>query len=521
MKKNIILIVCTVFSLISCNSLLDIPQHGVLDENNFYQTDEDAASAVAAAYADLGGSFSFYNLEFTFTTLNGYLGDEYWQGQNSRSATLDAYLEYIFDANDAYIAAHYQNLYSIIGKCNLVVDKVKGDTRFQKQVIAEAKTLRAWMYFELTTLWGNPPLVDHVMSASDDAPTNADPAVLWKFMEDNLTEAISSGALTEKAGLGDRSNYRITKQYAQALLGKVYLWQGKNAEAAAVLEEVIESKLYDLYRGEYGDMYDMENENGPESMFESNRVYDKENHITSFVPSSTGLCGYTRPDMAEPNGYANPLHLFWNAWGGFVPRGTVYDAFVAEEGADGYRLNQSIKTYDFMAAAGYPIDPSGVEYSEGFFQWKGRYLTDQFDMYAGSFPSVYRNVRWMRYAEVLLMAAEANIGLNQGKADKYLNEVRERAKLPWKTCDLDAIKTERRLELLGDFCRYKDLQRWGDAKKVLANNGALEPVLSVTGVEWKSFTSTYGYKEGKHETLPFPNAEILANKNIHQHEAWK
>ena len=510
---NMLLAIIVLVTAASCTDRLDIPQNGVLDESNFYLSDEDAASAVAAAYASLAGGTSLYTFEHVYKNVNGYLSDEYWPGQTDRTNDLCLLTTYTFDANDTYIEQYYSNLYNIIARCNVVVDNVKGETAFQKQAIAEARTLRAWSYFELTTLWGTPALVEHV---SNEQPGNATQAELWAFIERDLTDAISSGVMSEKSSKNDRSNYRVTKQFAQAMLGKAYLWQGKNAEAAKVLDEVIESNLYGLFGGTYGDLYDIPNENNEEVMFATNKLKDTNNPSITYVPSFTGLSLYSRAALTMEN----PLDFPYFCFGGFSPRSDLYQAFVDEEGADGYRLNQSIKTYEYMAAAGYPITAGAMENSEGYFQWKGRFLTPQVELYAIGYLTD-RDIVWMRYAEVLLMAAEANIGIDQTKADNYLGEVRTRAGLGAKTCTLDAIKTERRLELFGDFCRYKDLQRWGEAASVLATAGDKEPEFYSTGVEWKSDRSGGGYKAGKHEYLPIPASELLINKKMKQtSSAW-
>lgn len=512
--KKIYTFLAFIAVLASCTDRLDVPHNGVLDESNFYKSDEDAAAAIAAAYQDIAVGDGQYGFEHVYKIVNGYLSDEYWAGQQDRTNGFCILSDYAFDANNPFIETHYTHLYTVIGKCNLVIDNVKGDTPIQRRAVAEAKTLRAWMYFELTTLWGTPALVEHV---SSDKPTNSTQEALWAFIEKDLTEAIASGALSEKSSKGDRSNYRITKQYAQALLGKAYLWQGKNAEAAKVLDEVIESGLYDLWGGQYGDFYDIPNENNEEVMFASNHILDKNTPVPTYLPAFNGLSLYTRPAILDTS---NPLGFPLWSFGGFVPRGSLYDAFVAEEGVDGYRLNESIKTYDFMADAGYALGAGATENSEGYFTWKGRYLDSQTELVL-IFQVTDRDAVWMRYAEVLLMAAEANIGIDQTKADKYLNEVRHRAGLGDKACTLDAIKTERRLELFGDFCRYKDLQRWGDAATVLADDGKGEPEFSLTGVEWKRDRAEFGYKTGKHEYLPIPYGELLINKEMHQNStAW-
>lgn len=504
--KKILTIFSAALLLMACTEKLNIDQHGTFDDSNYYKTDSEAESAITAVYCAMSG------LEWPYQTVNGYLSDEYWSGQNQRMPMLDALIEYSFSYDHEMISSYFTSLYSIIARANLVIEKVPSDSPFKNQAIAEAKVFRAWMYFELASMWGEAPLVDHVVSSSEEAPSSATAAELWAFAEKDLTEAIESGYLTQKNSLDDRSNYRITKQYAQALLGKVYLWQGKNAEAARVLDEVIGSGLYGLYQGTYGDLYNVENENCPEFLFETNRVDDMNNPNLSFAVFFNGFCAYSRTVAATQN----PLELCI-VWGGLLPRKSVYDAFEAEEGPEGYRFHESVKSNEDMIALGYGIDATAIEYSEGCYQWKGRW--DKNDFNDGT-SSVFKNIRWMRYAEVLLMAAEANIGIDQSKADRYLNEVRTRAHLADKTCTLEAIKTERRLELLGDFCRYKDLQRWGDAATVLGENGKLEPILSIRGVEWKNFSTQYGYKQGKHEFLPIPNEEIIANRNIKQHEGW-
>lgn len=521
--KKIAYIACSMLLLAgasACSDWMDIQQHGTLTPENFYQTDEDASAAVAAAYASLA------NLEFYHRTINGYMSDEFWQNLNDHGGNLHEFFEYTgyyYGANDQYIRELFTGLYNLVGKCNLVLEYVKGDSHFQQQAIAEARVLRSMAYFELTTLWETPPVVDHILSADEAAQPNGDPARLWKLMEDDLKAAIESNSLTQKASLEDRSNYRVTRQFAQALLGKVYLWQGKNSEAAAVLDQVIGSGLYALVQPSeipYGDIPQSQYNNNKESMFESNFVLDKDNNTFRLIAPSCGLCVYTRSGYDERSGEANILHLYYNTWGGFSPRSGVYEAFVAEEGVDGYRLSQTIKTYDYMASQGYSMKADQQEFSEGFFMWKGRYMTSDADMTATLLPNLFRNFCWMRYAEVLLMAAEANIGIDQGKADKYLKEVRDRVGLPAKTCDLAAIKTERRLELFGESVRFKDLLRWGDAETVLADFGKEEPVLTAAGLSWKNFSTTYGFKS-KHKHLPFPEAEVLANRNLNQHSDWE
>ena len=160
--------------------------------------------------------------------------------------------------------------------------------------------------------------------------------------------------------------------------------------------------------------------------------------------------------------------------------------------------------------------------NEGYLQWKHRMPSDEVITTSWGY-STHTNFRWMRYAEVLLLASEAS--LQSGDAASaliYINEVRSRARLnPLSNVTLDDIKKEKRLELCFEGCRYQDLVRWGDAATVLANQGKEIPALSADGSVSIVVTNTqFGFKTGKHELLPFPEHEMNVNKNLKQNPGW-
>jgi len=132
------------------------------------------------------------------------------------------------------------------------------------------------------------------------------------------------------------------------------------------------------------------------------------------------------------------------------------------------------------------------------------------------------NFRITRYADVLLMAAEAynrKSGSDDAKALSYINQVRERAQMPALTTTGDNlfedIKKERRLELAFEFVRYQDLIRWGDAANVLAEQGKRIPRGDGTYIE----VPDAGFKE-RHWLLPFPDTEMNVNPNLTQNPGW-
>lgn len=126
-----------------------------------------------------------------------------------------------------------------------------------------------------------------------------------------------------------------------------------------------------------------------------------------------------------------------------------------------------------------------------------------------------------RYAEVLLLAAEANLEAgNTDVALKDINEIRLRAKeTPLTSVTLNDIKTEKRLELCLESTRFQDLVRWGDAKNALASQGKEIPNYSSKGVSWDFTNSTFGFQD-KHMLLPIPLKERELNPNIQQNTGW-
>lgn len=494
----------------SCVDKLDIGQHGVTTIDDFYQTDNDAEEAIMACYNEWK---TVYQPAFWIKNL---LSDDCYSGGESWTAASAQQLStYTFDASFGNISSLYQNLFNVVYDANLILGNVGEDSDIKCRARAEAKVFRAMAYIELISLWGTPPLVDHVLSMSEYALPNGDPQTLWNFVNTDLKEAAESGYLSEKANASDWT-YRITKQFAQALLGKAYVYQGNYSAAASVLDEVINSQKYDLY-DDFENIQTTKGEANCESMFESNYVYDT-NQVDN-MSDMIWVYVHWRGDMLAFN---EPKQIYSHGgWGFFNPTKEAYDAFVAEEGVDGYRLNASIKTYQQMKDMGISLN-TAITYmydNAGYFSWKYRvYEEDVINLYWLRCPN---NTRSMRYAEVLLLAAEAHVqgGIDADKALQYINKVRERARLaPLGSVTMDDIKTEKRLELWMEGCRYQDLVRWGDAATVLANRGKERPALFEDGkVDWTLQTNPQaGFKANKHELLPFPTAEMNVNGNMTQ-----
>jgi hypothetical protein len=518
--KNIILAVFAgVLALTSCNqSLLDIPQKGVLNYETYYSTDEEILTASAAMYLEVRG------WEYNVLLCKAMLTDDFYAGgaQRGDNANLQMLNEFTFDAEEDYVEAMFKTYYTLIYKANVILGHIDEEfSQTAKMARAEAKVFRAFAYFELISMWGNPPLVDHELLPSEYSRPNGTTEELWALVEKDLTEAIASGALPEKSGLNDNTTWRVTKQFAQALLGKAYLWQGKNKEAADAFDAVINSGKYALFTADdYGEILRVKNKFNTESIFESNRIHDDNNSGQNF--SMYALMTNWRMDKLD---WPADCPIMATGWGFRVPTQDLYDEFVKTEGADGYRLNQTIKTYEQIKDMGVTVKAGGSVQSDGYFCWKQRITKE--DRGSGNAVSDWAyeaNTMWMRYAEVLLCAAEAHLAAgNAGKATEYVNLVRARAKLaPLASVTLENIKTEKRLELVGEGQRFQDLLRWGDAEKKMKDNGTHYPTLYANGkVEYTPCNHpTHGFKTGKHERLPYPATEMRLNSEIVQNPGF-
>ena len=520
MRKNIIysllLVVAALFA--GCDSRLDIEKHGNMgDQNDFYQTDEQIEQAVASMYSNLKGLY--YNWFFT----KNLLSDDVWcgGGQRGDNTSLEQLNEYTYGTDNGMIQGVFSGLYGLIYQCNLVIEKVADDTPVKKRAIAEAKFFRAWANFELVTLWGTAPLVDHLLEPGEYRQGNSTPEALWAFVEADLKEAIGMNALPSKKNKDDQvTGMRVTQEVAKAYLGKAYLFQKKYPEAAIVLNEVVDSKKYDLFRGDYDMQFHAVNNNNCESMLELQWRNDQEQTWSQFDMTFL-MQGWRTGNMTLEGKAADEVAQ--GTYGFLNPRKSLYEAFVKAEGENGYRLQKTLLNSDQMAAYGVKLNPGQNIYGcEGYLFFKNRILKSDNIMDASYFQGFqYTDRKIMRYAEVLLLAAEANLEAgNTEVALKDINEIRIRAKeTPLTSVTLDDIKTEKRLELCLESTRFQDLVRWGDAKNALASQGKEIPNYSSKGVSWDFSNSTFGFQD-KHMLLPIPLKERELNPNIQQNTGW-
>lgn len=500
-----------------CNpGLLEIEQKGVVSEDMYYSTDEDALSAVTVIYS------TWNDLVSNWFNVKTALSDEVYMAGAARgdSPFMDDLNEFNFAGNNEYLVNTYSGLYKLIFYANTLIEKFpEGASPAKDRCIGEALAARAWAHMELAGLWGNPPLIDHVLKGSSEYQQgNSNPEELWAFIIKGFEDA--SALLPSRLGNADK--VRITKEAALAFMGKAQVLSGDMENAKKTLKRVIDSGAFSLVGTEsIENFFTHEGNYSKENVFESNIVFSENtmwNHIS-------GICAMLcwRGDKLQ----GIPSYLFSNGFGFCNPREEfIRDIRAHEEGSA--RYNAWFRSWDGLKEMGITRLLAPMYGNCGYFQYKYHFGPDEVPLQGFGIVSIV-NWRWMRYAEVLLLYAEACAvdGDADGSGLEALNEVQKRAGAPVTPLTLDNVKTEKRFELFMEGTRFVDLVRWGDAENALREQGAYVPLFKGTDdagnyiVDRSTYTNNnYGFKAGKHERLPYPEAEIISNQHIKQNPNW-
>lgn len=471
-----------------CRKFLDNEIPGAFPESDFYKTDADVTQAVTGVYDMMQAHYN--NNWGSLFMVKSLLSDESNCGGSNAGdqpgyQTLD---DYTFDATNDKVRDAWRMCYFTIYRANKVINKSDDATPLKKRLKAEAKVLRAYNYFELVSLWGNVPLVlDDIPPSQFTTTPRAAKADVYRQIEKDLTEAAVELPVKTGYAVGDR--FRVSKGTAQALLGKALLYQQKWAEAAAAFDLVINSGVYTVAPN-IGSVFSQSGEFGQESLFEisySNaRSYDWGNFPWGGAPESN-----IHVQLMGPRGdyYTKaPADSLLAGWGFIRPKQKMWNAFIADGSVE--RRRQSIMSQaELIAAGGNWTAPGDFDY-EGFFQRKyGSFQTQT----GGPIGELNYGTNWrhLRYADVLLMAAEANYRTNEAKARGFINQIRQKRGVADVTATgsalFDAIVRERQVELAFEGVRFTDVVRWGMGVQEL---GAL------------------GFQAGKHELLPIPDYDI-------------
>lgn len=467
--KKIVLSLVLIGSVISCkDDYLDTVQPGRVEAATFFTTQDDAMQATNAIYVALR---SWENSAFPAQYVFGVPADDVEKGSNPGDGSfINVYNNFSYTASDSGVEGYWIGQWQFVNRCNQVitnVPKINMDESLKNRLIAEAKMLRAYFYFNLVRIYGGVPVYDGLPADGNyNIPRNSINDVYDFIISDLTVAAAVLPQSYDAANLG-----RVTKGGALGLLSKVYLYKKDWQKAYDTSNQVI-SMGYAL-DSNFNHLFRPAGEFGSESVIE----------VNCQCSSQFGGSQY-----AEVQGVRNQF-----GWGFFTPTTALENAF---EPGD-IRKELTILREGETTPEGDLIH-KGDPQAGNMWNQKVYVPTSLNDNTCGSYGSI-QNIRILRFAEILLINAEAANELgNTATAITNLNKVRTRAQLTGTTASTQAdlraaIWRERRVELAMEGDRFVDLVRTGQATSVLAS---------------------YGFKANKNEVFPIPLNSINQSNGV-------
>lgn len=463
---RLVYFIAVLFTLSGCKKLLDIdPPRNERPSEVVFSAVETAKAALSGAYSTLSQSTT-YSLNLTVS--NALAADEL--RAVSGTARYAALQNNTYEAfNSSYTSDMWTDSYTSIYQFNSIIIGLSNNTAVNaavsKQIVAEAKTMRAYCYLQLTRLFGDVPLV---------LTTNVDQTALTPRISTNtvyaqiiqdLTEAKADLAVEYVSNAGVANRMQANKSTASALLAIAYLTTGNTSEAISNASEIIDNTgLYQLLPG--GELDDVFLANSKEA-------------ILQFGSAQNATTGYTNEGQAfisGPFSFSLSFTLSNSLLNAFEPNDLRKKAWVRQVTMNGVTATEpyKYKNYDRESAT----------------------VSQRFEV-----PTV------IRLAEIYLIRAEAYaLSGNRALAIADVQTIRNRAgltDLPSSVNIDDAILQERRVEL---FCERGD--RWLSLKRTGKINSVLAAAKPAT---WQSFAQFY----------PIPQTAIDSNPNLTQNQGYR
>ena len=489
------------------SSCADLDQTSIssIDKNNFYQSKEDIETAINGIYEEVtvGGMYGLYNNQSIY--LNDLQTDYVFAGAQTNSAHIREVANFAIQPTNQFVSAAWQYHYTTINRANVVIDKLNAASWLNEQskqnYINEARFMRALMYFELVRYFGGVPLILHD-GEGEGAPRNTIDEVYEQIVLDfSAAENLPANYTTLDS--------KASSLAASALLSKVYLvWaqtsseQGKaNQEAyyqkaIAYADKVISSGKYHLF-DKFIDNWSVDKKNGPEHIFTVEHDYRLKSNTTGHCTFATNWSNTEPVLLATSDRYYEEMD----------PNDQRRDGSWAK------RLYNPNTGEDFIFTI-----PRFRKYIDS--------LNYANPATSGNIAGRSTNTIIIRYAEVLLIKAEAENELNGPTAAAYdaINQIRRRAywspynnyqNQPTDGTELEltgltkesfreALRHERWNEFILEGQRWYDLTRWHIlVKHVKENTPATQP-LKIQNVSKRNYY------------LPLPQDQIQLNPNLEQ-----
>lgn len=477
-KTSLTFAVLLVFAVGCSKDFLDRPKKGELSYDTFFQTADHAVWSVNAIYQQFR---EWDCIAFPWIGATDIMSDDANKGSAPNDALYMLELDE-FSLNSAHTvpAQLWKGYFQAIGRANLAIEnipKIDMDAALKARLIGEARTLRAYSYLLLVQWFGDLPIITRQLSETEFFTQTRQPkTAVFDLIESDLLAAAE--VLPQKLAQDPGDLGRVTRGTAHGLLAKMYMVKHDFPKAEATLQILIDEGQYSLAQ-KYTELFTPAQENGPESIFEIPTVA---------TPAPIAGPGASPFNMIQgvrgvPNlgwGFNAPSLDFVNSFETGDPRRRATVLAPGEQLPDGSAIVQN--------------NPDILDTEERYNKkaWV--------PAHSGLQDNGPGNIRIMRYADALLLMAEAKNENGKGaEALPFLNQVRKRARgtnnfiLPDVTVTdqtelREKIYRERRSELGMEQNRWFDLLRWGRAAQVMT---PLKP----------------GFTAGKNELLPIPQTE--------------
>lgn len=503
MKKIKSIVLCVLLGMITACSdgFLTLSPTDILVEDKFFTNISDAEAALMGVYGSLQKEEAFANVRDAADIEWAIAGDMYEMDGSANRIELHSLA---FPSTNTILKDVYTAAYLGISRANIVIAKVTGmteaDEKLKKQIVAQAKFIRALFYYRLVTYFGGVPLIESPLDASSDLQIpRAKAGEVWTLIEKDLQEA--------KADLpikwDDKNLGKATSGACKALLNKSFLWQKKYQAVVDITQELFEENRYRLL-DDYRSVFMENNENNDEILFSTQFKEGVDAEGNNLVKRTA-----PRGAPAEYTGGA--------AWSNFVPQKHWVDAH--EKDAQG-----KIKDRRYWASIIGPGErhqdmPAFIMPNSVPVGWSrsGYIMTKYWQKPTLNNSGV--NAPVIRFAEILLNYAEALNELDRSTdAIDEVNKIRARAGLDdlasslTKEKVLDAIFQERRMEFIWEPTGgFSDLNRSGRFLGFIAAQRPNYVELNVSQKPWLSTTPI---------VFPIPRDAWDRNKALEQNEHY-
>ena len=571
MKKILLpLIACALFGAASCESMLDIPQKGVVSYEDFYANDDDAKAALVNMYKQyINNVAATEGIDVPEQVMLNYSADDILAagGYAEDHAPFRYFCEFRYDNANATLKQVYQRYCYSIYHANLVISNFTNENRngtepkwtsaYTEQCVAEARVMRAYLHLMMALSWNVPPILDRVYDPDEVIASSESQSVVLEWVIAECEKAINSGKLPKRASKDDKDNTaRMNEGFARFIAGKAAMFNNDPATAKKYLKPLVESSAYALVPSkDFWTLFHIAGDGNSETIFEPNLIEDP-SFTSGWGAMMIGrwmvanvFCWRTDALASSPQ-----VHVGNMGWNGGAIQQDFAKRFLEHDGKSPRRLacfltaDEWLYEMDWasdidpatgqnvnMSLADKKKDPNrGISsangvYSHGpYFEWKHMVFINPPKILTGGDPypadnlsttgpaSNQTNFGVARLAEAYLLYAEACLETgDKAEGEKYFHAIQERSG-SGKITDLTIqnLIEEKQYELWFEGCRFHDVVRWSqkgyvDLDQIFNKSGIHKDVPIVYDAYF-----THGEAEHRLYTKPAAGAEAIISNDF-------